>query len=239
MPGAHVQGDRRCAASSRSVQRAKRTGSTAPATAAQRPVTTMKAASPAMGFRAKSVATQRTGAPSPHMMMAWRYARRGNCTHRKMFTTIHAARRSRARNSIMVQLATVGRAAISTALRASTESRRWRHGETNARTATETEQENERWRTADKLMIARPNRDRRKPHGLPLPHHRTYGSRIRRFDELNSYRGARLGSPKVSKKRNGSANANAGVFDSRHGPCADLLVFHASRTDTPRLRSSR
>jgi transglutaminase-like putative cysteine protease len=84
-----------------------------------------------------------------------------------------------------------------------------------------------------------PNRDRRKPRGLPLPHHRTYGSRIRRFDELNSYRGARLGSPKVSKKRNGSANANAGVFDSRHGPCADLLVFHASRTDTPRLRSSR
>ena len=25
------------------------------------------------------------------------------------------------------------------------------------------------------------NRDRKKPHGLPLPHHRTYGSRIRRF----------------------------------------------------------
>ena len=85
----------------------------------------------------------------------------------------------------------------------------------------------------------RPNRDRKKPHGPSLPHHRTYGSRIRRFDELNSYRGARLGSPKVSKKRNGSANANAGVFDSRHGPCADLLVFHASRTDTPRLRSCR
>ncbi len=30
----------------------------------------------------------------------------------------------------------------------------------------------------------------------------------------------------VSKKRNGSAMANAGVFDSRHGPCADFLVFH-------------
>jgi hypothetical protein len=83
------------------------------------------------------------------------------------------------------------------------------------------------------------NRDRKKPRGPSLPHHRTNGSRIRRFDELNSYRGARLGSPKFVKKRNGSANANAGVFDSRHGPCADLLVFHASRTDTPRLRSSR
>jgi len=83
------------------------------------------------------------------------------------------------------------------------------------------------------------NRDREKPRGSPLPHHRTYGSRIRRFDELNSYRGARLGSPMLLKKRNGSAIANAGVFDSRHGPWADLLVFHASRTDTPRLRSSR
>ena len=84
------------------------------------------------------------------------------------------------------------------------------------------------------------NRDRKKPHGPSLPHHRTYGSRIRRFDELNSYRdGARFGSPKLMKKLNGSAIANAGVFDSRHVPWADLLVFHASRTDTPRLRSSR
>ena len=42
------------------------------------------------------------------------------------------------------------------------------------------------------------------------------------------------------KKRKGSAIANAPVFDSRHGPwVADLLVFHASRTDTPRWRSSR
>ena len=62
------------------------------------------------------------------------------------------------------------------------------------------------------------NRDRRKPLGFPLPHHRTYGSRIRRFDELNSYRGARFGSPKLVKKRNGSASASAGVFDNRHGP---------------------
>ena len=29
----------------------------------------------------------------------------------------------------------------------------------------------------------------------------------------------------VSEKRNGSANANAGVFDSRHEPWADWLVF--------------
>src|SRR3990172_4872018 len=62
------------------------------------------------------------------------------------------------------------------------------------------------------------NRDRRKPLGFPLPRHRTYGSRIRRFDELNSYRGARFGSPKLVKKRNGSAGASACVFDNRHGP---------------------
>ena len=62
------------------------------------------------------------------------------------------------------------------------------------------------------------NRDRKKPRGPSLPHHRTYGSRIRRFDELNSYRGARFGSPKFSKKRNGNAIVNAGVFDNRHGP---------------------
>jgi hypothetical protein len=68
------------------------------------------------------------------------------------------------------------------------------------------------------FLPATTNRDRRKPHGLPLPHHRTYGSRIRRFDELNSYRGARLGSPRFSKKRNGSAMDRAGVLDSRHGP---------------------
>jgi hypothetical protein len=89
------------------------------------------------------------------------------------------------------------------------------------------------------FLPATTNRDRRKPHGLPLPHHRTYGSRIRRFDELNSYRGARLGSPRFSKKRNGSAMDRAGVLDSRHGPWADLLVFHASRTEMPRWRSCR
>jgi hypothetical protein len=30
-----------------------------------------------------------------------------------------------------------------------------------------------------------PNRDREGPRGLPLPHHRTYGSRIRRFGRLS------------------------------------------------------
>ena len=30
-----------------------------------------------------------------------------------------------------------------------------------------------------------PNRDREKPHGSPLPHHRTNGSRIRRFGRLS------------------------------------------------------
>ena len=29
------------------------------------------------------------------------------------------------------------------------------------------------------------NRDRKKPHGTSLPHHRTYGSRIRRFLETS------------------------------------------------------
>ena len=33
------------------------------------------------------------------------------------------------------------------------------------------------WRD-DLVMV---NRDRKKPHGPSLPHHRTYGSRIRRF----------------------------------------------------------
>ena len=31
------------------------------------------------------------------------------------------------------------------------------------------------------------NRDREKPHGSPLPHHRTYGSRIRRFGRLSRF----------------------------------------------------
>ena len=84
-----------------------------------------------------------------------------------------------------------------------------------------------------------PNRDRKKPHGPSLPHHRTYGSRIRRSDELNAYRAAGLGTPRFLKKAHGNAMVSADVFDSRHGPCADLLVFHASRTDIPRLRSSR
>ena len=43
------------------------------------------------------------------------------------------------------------------------------------------------------------NRDREKPHGSPLPHHRAYGSRTRRFDGFNSYRGARLGNPRLLK----------------------------------------
>ncbi len=55
---------------------------------------------------------------------------------------------------------------------------------------------------------------------------RTNGSRIRRFDEANSYRGARLGSPLCSKTRNGSAIDRAGVVcDTRHELCADLRVF--------------
>ena len=83
------------------------------------------------------------------------------------------------------------------------------------------------------------NRDRKKPHGPSLPHHRAYGSRTRRFDEFNYYLAAMFGSPRLLKYRAGNASASAGVLDKRHGPCADLLVFHASRTLTPRRRSSR
>ena len=57
--------------------------------------------------------------------------------------------------------------------------------------------------------------------------------------KLNSYRATKLGSPKLLKYRAVSASASAGVFDRRHGPCADLLVCHASRTLTPRRRNSR
>jgi hypothetical protein len=81
------------------------------------------------------------------------------------------------------------------------------------------------------------NRDGKKPRGSFLPRHRTYRLRIRRFDELNAYRGARLGSPKAWKKRNGNAIVNAVVFGSRQGPCADLHAFQALRTDIARLRS--
>lgn len=56
-------------------------------------------------------------------------------------------------------------------------------------------------RNAERLIegASKYNRDRKKPHSPSLPHHRTNGSRIRRFDELNSYHGARLGSPKLLK----------------------------------------
>ena len=89
--------------------------------------------------------------------------------------------------------------------------------------------------------LERPNRDRKKPHGPSLPHHRTHGSRIRRFDELNAYRAARLGTPRFLKKANGNAMVSAGVFDSRHGPCADLLVHPKRRwrSSRSRARSSR
>ena len=36
----------------------------------------------------------------------------------------------------------------------------------------------------------KPQRDRGRPHGLPLPHHRTNGSRIRRFGRLGRERPA-------------------------------------------------
>src|ERR1035437_8170602 len=85
----------------------------------------------------------------------------------------------------------------------------------------------------DRVGFMTPNRDRKKPLDPSLPHHRAYGSRTRRFNEY-SYRPTKVGSPKLLKYRTGSASASAGVIESRHGPCADLLVFHASRTETPR-----
>ena len=54
-----------------------------------------------------------------------------------------------------------------------------------------------------------------------------------------SYLSANAGSPNSAKYRTGNACASAGVFDKRHGPCADLAMCHASRTLTPRRRSSR
>jgi acetyl-CoA acetyltransferase len=40
--------------------------------------------------------------------------------------------------------------------------------------------------SADKVQtLVMGNRDRKKPHGPSLPHHRTYGSRIRRFLETS------------------------------------------------------
>ena len=41
---------------------------------------------------------------------------------------------------------------------------------------------------------------------------------------------ASSGSPKVRKVRRGNASVNARVLLIRHGPCADLLVFHALQT---------
>ena len=48
--------------------------------------------------------------------------------------------------------------------------------------------------------------------------------------------GARHGSPKRWKYDAGIASDSAGVIEIRHGPCALLLTFQASRTVTPRLR---
>jgi hypothetical protein len=47
------------------------------------------------------------------------------------------------------------------------------------------------------------------------------------------------GKPKAPKKLVGIAINSAGVAEIHHGPCALLPTFHVSRTDTPRLRSSR
>ena len=83
------------------------------------------------------------------------------------------------------------------------------------------------------------SRDRKEPHGPSLPHHRTYGSRTRRFDELNSYRGARLGSPSCVKS---ALAAPAPVPGSStvamdHAPTCWCSMLRAPIT--PRLRSSR
>jgi hypothetical protein len=54
-------------------------------------------------------------------------------------------------------------------------------------------------------------------------HHRTYGSRIRRFGGIYERRegGGRRGSPTWSKEPPGNAMATAGLRLRRHGPGAD------------------
>jgi hypothetical protein len=75
----------------------------------------------------------------------------------------------------------------------------------------------------------------------PRPHHRTYGSRLRRFGGFSSRWGPcwRRGTPSPSKSLPGSASASAGLRLKRHGPCADLTVFQARSRLTPRQRRSR
>ncbi len=72
------------------------------------------------------------------------------------------------------------------------------------------------------------NRRRKKPRGLSLPNCPRCGSSIRGFNGGKPSRGAGLGSPKVLKRPYANANATASVFDSRHGPIAESLMFHAS-----------
>ena len=86
------------------------------------------------------------------------------------------------------------------------------------------------------LHAKAPNRDREKPRGSRPPTPPDVRVTYPAVRELNSYRGARLGGPKLMKKRNGSANANAAIFDNRHGPWVDLLMLAASRTDQFRGR---
>jgi hypothetical protein len=74
-----------------------------------------------------------------------------------------------------------------------------------------------------------------------LPHHRTSGSRIRRFGGFSQRREDRWrrGTPRPSKELPGRAMASAGLWLTRHGPWADLTVFQARSRLTPRRRSSR
>lgn len=83
------------------------------------------------------------------------------------------------------------------------------------------------------MLLEAADRDGKKPHSPYLPHHRTYGARIRRYDDWNSCRGARQATAKFTKKRNGNALAKAGVFDDLDGSCADMQAFHPLRIDRP------
>jgi hypothetical protein len=60
-------------------------------------------------------------------------------------------------------------------------------------------------------FLLQPNRDREGLTASPLPHHRTYGSRIRRFGGLSQCGAARRRSPSESKNAAGSAILSAGL----------------------------
>ena len=83
------------------------------------------------------------------------------------------------------------------------------------------------------------NRDRGSLTTSLPPHHRTYGSRIRRFGWLShfTFHSRCVGIPSFAKYLKGKAYAGAVLLLNRHGPWAYLAVFHARSRLTPYFRS--